>query len=173
MTAFPDLIDHVLIPIDPVRALETITAELDTAISLDPKVRQAAQLMQERLEGVTDEDLGAVLWLHMRTRLQDARAPEAFRRAVGDSDGFLRSVELALGTGFTTANLQQSVREAQRVTAGDLEAKTLLDRARDELKRIEPAAEVAPLFGIAIAIACVCAGICYCIAAGLYALVSE
>jgi hypothetical protein len=163
-------VDSLLLSLDPLCGLRRIVADLDRLVTLDPKIREAARLLEERLSALTsDEDrnsvLTPVLWLQLRDFFASPGIFDAIRQRLTDGDAVLRQVESTLETIFSEESLSEVVRQVKAATSTEVEALTKsavaqrLEMARQEVASLD-VASVVPGFGAAIAIAVVTAGVC-------------
>jgi hypothetical protein len=128
----------LLLPLDPLRGLRRISEDFDRLVELDPKLREAKAQVEQHLGGLPSEEdigerLGPILWVQLRDHLKSQRAVNTLRRALGDGDNVLRSVEEALATTFDVEVLQEVIREAGQLAQADSAAAGLFRQARDEL----------------------------------------
>ena len=130
----------LLLPLDPVQGLARMGEDLGRLAELDPKVRAASELLDERFSGLADDDreiVGAVLWVYVRDRLQHSGGLSAFRRWIGDGDLLLRTVEAALETAFSAEGLKELARQGGQMAASDSGgAGAEIERARHELEQL-------------------------------------
>lgn len=145
--------DAFFVAIDPPRGLRRISSDLGRMVELDPKVRAAIALLDDRLHAVPpdgQEMLGAVLWTRGRIRLACSVGLDGFRRWVGDGDAVLRAVERSLETIFSLEVLEEVIREATELAAADSGPGAEIQRARDEMQRFAAADSLVVLTGLAV-----------------------
>jgi hypothetical protein len=143
------IVDALLTPVDPGRALQQFISELDELAALDPKLDRARARISDAVAAMNatadeQEILGAVFWLHIRGRVtsQPAETAELIRRWLGDGDLVLRTVDDALRTTLTPEVLQSVVDGAKTYDAAQSDDPATdrgrpLAQARDELRRIQ------------------------------------
>ncbi len=133
--------DVLLIPLDPLRGLQKVTDHLERYVDLDPKLREAARLLQERFDSLSaseQEVLGALLWAYLRGQIKASASVDAIIRWAGQGEAVLRTAEGALGSIFSTETLRASIREATRLTTtqSDTGAGAEIQQARDEIRQM-------------------------------------
>ena len=126
---------RLLAPVDPVRGLAALAADAERLRELDPRVREAAALVEDRLSGLSDEErdgtLAPMLWLGLRARVASPPALDALRRSLRDGASVLHAVDTALAApAFGADVLRRAVRES------DATHRAALDEARVELDRL-------------------------------------
>jgi hypothetical protein len=159
--------ESLLLPLDPVRGLHTITAEVGRLADLDPKIREAGRLLEERMGVVPsgedrDNVLMPILWMHLRSFVANPGTYDAVRERLADGDAVLRQVESSLETTFSEEALTAAVGEAKAASEQESANKSAvaarLEMAKQELASMETL-ETVPGFAAAIAIAIVVAGV--------------
>jgi hypothetical protein len=170
--------DLLLLPLDPVRGLHGIAAEVGRLADLDPKIREAGRLLEERLGTVASADdrdnvLVPLLWLQLRGFVTTPGTYDAIRERIGNGDEVLRQVETSLETVFSKDALSTAVQEAKASAAQESSASRnslvaeRLEMAKAEIASIESLETVpgfAPAIAIAIVVAAVCVAIAYVVA---------
>ncbi len=145
--------DGYFVAIDPPRGLHRVASDLGRMAELDPKVRAAIALLDERLHAVAPDGqdiLGAMLWTRGRIRLATSGGLDGFRRWIGDGDAVLRTVERALETIFSPAILVAVIREATELAATDSGPGAEIQRARDEMQRFDAADSLVVVTALAV-----------------------
>jgi hypothetical protein len=165
-------VDSLLLSLDPLCGLRRIVGDLDRLVTLDPKIGEAARLVEGRLSALpSDEDrnlvLTPVLWLQLRDFFASPGIFDAVRQRLTDGDAVLRQVESTLETTFSEESLSEVVRQVKAATSTEALTKSTvaqrLEMARQEVASLD-VASVVPGFAAAVAIAVVAAGVCYGIA---------
>lgn len=131
--------DLFLTPLDPLRGLNALSEHLNRYAALDPKLHEAARLLQQRFDRLTDEEKdtwSAVLWAYVRGRLTRSTGVGPIMAWSCDGDRVLRVAETALRTVFADDSLKAVVRHANELTAAESvsPAAMELQRARDEVR---------------------------------------
>jgi hypothetical protein len=161
------VVDALLTPVDPERALRHFVSEIDELTAVDPKLDSARARVSDAVIAAnidTDEQelLAAVLWLHIRGRMtsRPADTVELLRLWLGNGDLVLRTVEDFLRTTLTPQVLRSVVDGARTYLAGQsgdqaTDQGRQLAQARDEVRRIQgERAEDGPVVvGVLIAVA--------------------
>lgn len=148
-----------LLPLDPQRGLRRITDHLTRYADLDPKLREAARLLDRRFQAFSEQEqemLGALLWAYLRGRIKASASVGAILGWIEQGDAILPRVEAALETTFSVESLKALLREGTQLaateSAGDAGAE--IQRARDEVRHLtapEILLPIAVLTGIGLA----------------------
>ena len=136
MSKVADPIDFFLLPLDPARGLRTYADDLGRYAELDPRVREATALVEDRLNGLSDEErtsLGAILWTQLRPYVQSPEALGQLRRSGVDGAFLLPAVDEALAGMLSADVLKTVVQEGNDLSAADAAMGDRLRRAADEL----------------------------------------
>lgn len=142
----------LLVPLDPQRGIRRLIADLGRFSGLDPKLRAATALLDERFRSFSAADqeiLSAVLWAYLRPRLANADNLPRMQEWIRNGDTVLDAVEAGLETTFSTPVLQQLVEAGRGFAAAESTDKNPeFQRALDEVRALE-ALEIAPVVAVA------------------------
>jgi hypothetical protein len=130
--------ERFIVPLDPPRAFLRACDDLERLVKLDPKVRAATELLDERFARFTGESrevVATVLWAYSRNRVK-VDGLEGFRDWLDDGQSMLRTVELALGSVFSMPVLNELLQHGTETLATDSPSGTELRQARDEVRQV-------------------------------------
>ena len=139
----PNFDTDLLLPLDPARGLQILRDDVQRFSDLDPKVREAMSLLQDRFDTLTAEEqasLTPVLWMHVRESVQRPFELRRLRRGVQNGSFLLAAVETALNSTFQTDSLKRAVAGADTLVKEDPGKANRVDVANNELAMPSPEA---------------------------------
>ncbi len=139
----------LLVPLDPQLGIRRLINDLGRFSALDPKLRAATALLDERLRSFSDGDqeiLSAVFWAYLRPRLANADNLPRMQDWLRNGDTVLEEVEAGLETTMSTPVLQQLLEAGRGYAAAEsADQNPEFQRALHEVRALEAAEIVAPL----------------------------
>jgi hypothetical protein len=153
MADLPDPTDVLLLSLDPARGLQILGGDLQRFTDLDPKVREAVDLMKDRLDALSPEEqagLMPVLWTHLRGYVQSPVAFHRLRRMMQNGSFLLAAVEATLSSTFQADTLKRVAADTDVLVKADSAKAGRIQTANDELT--PTSREDVPPFAAAIVI---------------------
>ncbi len=139
----------LLVPLDPQLGIRRLITDLGRFSGLDPKLRAATALLDERFRSFSDADqelLSAVLWAYLRPRLANADNLPRMQDWLRDGATVLEEVEAGLETTLSAPVLQQLVEAGRGYAAAEsTDQNPEFRRALDEVRSLEAVEIVAPV----------------------------
>jgi hypothetical protein len=133
----------LLLPLDPVRGLQILRDDIQRFSELDPKIREAMSLLQDRFGDLTEEEqasLAPVLWMHVRDGVQRPYELRRLRRAVRNGSFLLAAVEAALNSMLQADSLKRAAVKADTLARESPYKSKRVDDANNELAVPSPEA---------------------------------
>jgi hypothetical protein len=154
MSPVSNPVDILLLPLDPTRGLRQLSEDFSGIAELDPKVRAASKLLDDRFATLTSAEQDAVetaFWIYVRGRLTRSGGLERFRRFIGDGDRFLLLVEDALDSLFSSPTLKQLAAQLNQLAEAEADspASAEIEQARHELRQLATTESLVVAFGLA------------------------
>lgn len=142
----------LLVPLDPRLGIRRLITDLGRFSALDPKLRAATALLDERFRSFSASDqeiLSAVFWAYLRPRLANADNLPRMQDWLRNGDTVLEEVEAGLETTLSTPVLQQLLEAGRGYAAVEgADQNPEFQRALDEVRTLE-ALEIGPAVAVA------------------------